>query len=301
MPKVLIVDDSLSVRKVVERILESRQFVVLQASLGTEAIECIQRDEPDLVVCDVLLPDREGYEVCEFVKSHPRFDHTPVLLISGIVNPAVVDRAERVGSAGVMRKPFSAEELTGKVNDLLGRAAGARTPPARANGAASPPSAPALTPTPPVAAPPHGILPAAPVRLPAPPAPSPAPRLAPTPAVSPAPSLEGCLAALAAAEGVHTVVLADRGGRLIGAAGSSAGAAILGAETACLVSACEELGTELQRGDVQGLILEHGRGLVLVSVLGESAVLTLVLDEPAALGKARYYVKKVAPDLLRVL
>ncbi|HEY7601813.1 MAG TPA: response regulator [Methylomirabilota bacterium] len=291
MSKVLIVDDSLSVRKIVERILESRQLVVLQASLGTEAIECIQRDEPDLVVCDVLLPDREGYDVCEFVKSHPRLDHTPVLLISGIVNPAVIDRADRVGSAGVMRKPFSAEELTGKVSDLLGLAAQAKARRAGVNGAAH--TVPLLS-TPLVAAPPNGIHPV-PARLPEP------PPLTPTPVPIVVPSLEGCLAALAASDGVHAVVLADRAGQLIGAAGSPAGAAMLGAETACLASASDELGQELRRGDVQGLILEHERGLVLVSVLGESAVLTLVLDEPAALGKARYYVKKAAPDLLRVL
>ena len=297
MAKVLIVDDSLSVRKVVERILESRQLVVLQASLGTEAIECIQRDEPDLVVCDVLLPDREGYEVCEFVKSHPRFDHTPVLLISGIVNPAVIDRADRVGSAGVMRKPFSAEELTGKVNDLLGQAAQAKGLRSGVNGSAHPLVAPALRPAPAATAPPNGIHPVAPPRLPEPPPPARAATMAP----SEAPSLEGCLAALAASDGVHAVVLADRAGQLIGTAGSPAGAAMLGAETACLASASDELGSELQRGDVQGLILEHERGLVLVSVLGQSGVLTLVLDEPAALGKARYYVKRAVPDLLRVL
>ncbi len=297
MPKVLIVDDSLSVRKVVERILESRQLVVLQASLGTEAIECIQRDEPDLVVCDVLLPDREGYDVCEFVKSHPRFDHTPVLLISGIVNPAVIDRADRVGSAGVMRKPFSAEELTGKVNALLGLAAQAKTQRTGANGTARPSVAPALRPTLPVTAPPNGIHPVAPTRLPEPSPLTPAATVAPSPALS----LEGCLAALAASDGVHAVVLADRGGQLIGTAGSPAGAAMLGAETACLASASDELGSELRRGAVQGLILEHEHGLMLVSVLGESAVLTLVLDEPASLGKARYYIKKAVPDLLRVL
>jgi CheY-like chemotaxis protein len=290
---------------VVARILEARQLTVLQASLGTEAIERIQRDEPDLVVCDVLLPDREGYEVCEFVKSHPRFDHTPVLLISGIVNPAVEERAERVGAAGVVRKPFSADELTGKVNDLLGRVAGASASPTCVNGTAGPLLASAAAPPPAVTAPPNRIAPAVSDGSPAPPAPSlassPAPSLAPGPAFSPATSLEGCLAALAAAEGVHAVVLADRAGRLIGTAGSTADAAMLGAETACLVPASDELGAGLRRGDVQGLILEHGRGLVLVSVLGESAVLTLVLDEPAALGKARYYVKKVALDLQRVL
>jgi CheY-like chemotaxis protein len=282
MPKVLIVDDSLTVRKVVERILESRQMEVLQASLGTEAIERIQRDEPDLVVCDVLLPDKEGYEVCQFVKSHPRLDRTPVLLISGIVNPAVVNRAARVGSAGVMQKPFSADELAGKVNDLLGQRIPPRPETLAVNGLAAAAAA--------VSAPRSTMLwsdglAGAPARQPE--------RVVPT--------LDGCLGGLAAAEGVHSVVLADRSGHLIGSAGDASAAATLGALTACLVSASDELGAELERGGVQGLIFEHARGLVLVSSVGESAVLTLVLDEPAALGKARYYVKKAVPDLLGAL
>jgi CheY-like chemotaxis protein len=286
MPKILIVDDSLSVRKVVERILESRQMQVLQASLGTEAIERIERDQPDLVLCDVLLPDKEGYEVCRFVKSHPRFDRTPVLLISGIVNPAVLDRAVQVGSAGVLRKPFSAEELTGKVRDLLGiRPASSAAP--GANGMATPAAATAPAPPSVVSRPPASsaaVPPAAPLKWP------PAP-----------PTLEGCLTGLAAAEGVHAVVLADRSGRLIGRAGRADDIATLGALTACLVSASDEVGAEVGRGALQSLILEHGRGLLLVSTVGEAAVLTLVLDDPAALGKARYYVKKAVPDLLGVL
>jgi len=282
MPKVLIVDDSLTVRTVVERILESRQMQVLQASLGTEAIERIQHDEPDLVVCDVLLPDKEGYEVCQFVKSHPRLDRTPVLLISGIVNPAVVDRAARVGSAGVLQKPFSADELAGKVNDLLAQRATTRPETLAVNGLAA---AAVACSTPRLSARPDGLVPSAPAR----------------PPERPVPTLDGCLSGLAAAEGVHSVVLADRSGHLIGSAGDTSAAATLGALTACLVSASDELGAELERGGVQGLIVEHARGLVLVSNVGESAVLTLVLDEPAALGKARYYVKKAVPDLLGAL
>ena len=289
MARVLIVDDSLTVRKVVERILESRQLEVLQASLGTEAIESIQRSAPDLVVCDVLLPDKEGYDVCQFVKSSPRLSGIPVLLISGIVNPAVIDRAERVGSAGILRKPFSADELLGTVNELLGLAAHATIASLAGNGTngsavSGIPSADA-----PVPGPPNGTA-VSPARAPEP----------PTPAAAP-PTLDGCLAALASAEGVHSVVLADRGGELIGMAGRATDAVLLGAETACLASASDELGSELGRGEVQGLILEHPRGLVLVNVVGGSAVLTLVLDEPAALGKARYYVKKAMPDLLGVL
>jgi len=58
MPKVLVVDDSLSVRKVVEKALEGRGLQVLSAASGAEAIESIERNRPDVVICDVILPER---------------------------------------------------------------------------------------------------------------------------------------------------------------------------------------------------------------------------------------------------
>src|SRR3989442_322610 len=70
MPKVLVVDDSLSVRKVVEKALTGRGVEVLSAATGTEAMERIERERPDIVVCDVILPDKDGYKVCEFVRAH---------------------------------------------------------------------------------------------------------------------------------------------------------------------------------------------------------------------------------------
>src|SRR6267378_3118839 len=96
MSKVLVVDDSLSVRKVVERALAGRQIEVVCAASGSEAIELLERDAPDVVVCDVVMPDRDGYEICEFIKRHPRLSHTPVWLMSGLVNEEVRERAARV-------------------------------------------------------------------------------------------------------------------------------------------------------------------------------------------------------------
>src|SRR5437660_12791417 len=119
MPKVLVVDDSLSVRKVVERALIGRQIEVVCAATGTEALERIEREEPDVVVCDVVMPDRDGYEICEFVKRHPRLGRTPVLLMSGIVNDEVRERAARVQSADVLCKPFAADDLLRKLDELL--------------------------------------------------------------------------------------------------------------------------------------------------------------------------------------
>src|SRR5947209_17721986 len=120
MPKVLVVDDSLSVRKVVEKALTGRGVEVLSAATGTEAMERIERERPDIVVCDVILPDKDGYQVCEFVRAHPAVARIPVLLISGVVNSTVLARAAEVQSNDVMFKPFAAEELVRKIDSLLG-------------------------------------------------------------------------------------------------------------------------------------------------------------------------------------
>src|SRR4029450_2501579 len=132
MPKVLVVDDSLSVRKVVQRALEAKRIEVLSAASGTEAMEQIAREAPDLVVCDVIMPDMDGYQICDFVKKHPALGKTPVLLISGIVNSTVLERAAKVRSDDVMRKPFAADELLDRIEGFLpgeGRgAASARLP-----------------------------------------------------------------------------------------------------------------------------------------------------------------------------
>src|SRR6476646_35436 len=120
MPKVLVVDDSLSVRKVVQRALESRRIEVLSAASGNEALEQIGRHAHDLIVCDVIMPDMDGYQICDFVKKHPTLSHTPVLLISGIVNGTVLERAAKVRSDDVMRKPFAAAELLQRIESFLG-------------------------------------------------------------------------------------------------------------------------------------------------------------------------------------
>src|SRR4030095_14313096 len=122
MAKVLVVDDSLSVRKVVERALLGRHIEVVCAATGGEALERIERDEPDVVVCDVVMPDRDGYEICDFVKRHPRLAGTPVLLMSGIVNDEIRRRAAPVQSAAVLSEPFAADDLLRKLDGLLAAA-----------------------------------------------------------------------------------------------------------------------------------------------------------------------------------
>jgi CheY-like chemotaxis protein/predicted regulator of Ras-like GTPase activity (Roadblock/LC7/MglB family) len=296
MPKVLVVDDSLSVRKVVQRALESRRIEVLSAASGSEALEQIGREAPDLIVCDVIMPDMDGYQICDFVKKHPTLGRTPVLLISGIVNGTVLERAAKVRSDDVMRKPFAAEELLQRIESLLG---------AQSRGAASTP-APA---SPPVA--PPAERPAALAERPAPPPersapPSERPRVERAPAVlesaAPAVDLKALLDGVAQLPGVSLTALIDREGALMEAAGGLLPeAALAGALASCLVGSTDGVGQALAQGRLQSVILEYDAGVVLLNAVGEGAMLAIVLGDPAVLGKVRYHVKKALPDLIRAV
>ena len=306
MPKVLVVDDSLSVRKVVEKALAGRSIQVLSAATGAEALERIEQDRPDLVVCDVILPDKDGYQVCEFVRAHPAAARIPVLLISGVVNSTVLARAAEVQSNDVMFKPFAAEELVRKIESLLGSraATAAPLPPAPRSRAPMVPTAPPMP---------------APERAPAPP---PVPRT-----VVPPPSraagnavaveamavlevsdessgndLKSRLNALCTTPGVRLAALADREGFLIESAGDLAlDAEVAAALSACVAESSHGIGRDLAQGGLLGMILEYQHGMLLLHAVGRSALLAVVVADAAALGKARYVVKKALPELERAL
>jgi CheY-like chemotaxis protein/predicted regulator of Ras-like GTPase activity (Roadblock/LC7/MglB family) len=259
MSRILVVDDSLSVRKMVERALEMKGFEVLAASSGAEAMERIESATPDLVVCDVVMPDVDGYRICEFVRGHPMLSETPVLLISGIVNNAVLERAAQVRSSHVLRKPFTADDLARKVEELLQ---------ARSRSVAAPVEHPTATG--------QGL-----VAL---------------------PDLKAILGELAGMSGVRLATLVDREGFLIEAAGElGVGAEVAGALAACLAESSEGIGREMGQGALSSMILDYENGMVLLHGAGSSAILAVVLRDPTALGKVRYYVKKALPELLRSL
>jgi CheY-like chemotaxis protein/predicted regulator of Ras-like GTPase activity (Roadblock/LC7/MglB family) len=287
MPKVLVVDDSLSVRKVVQRALESKRIEVLSAASGNEAMEQIAREAPDLIVCDVIMPDMDGYQICDFVKKHPTLGHTPVLLISGIVNSTVLERAAKVRSDDVMRKPFAADELLHRIESLL-LAAG------RPAAAAAPVPAPTASPA----------APAPERRAPQPerPAPVAEPAAVVAPAPEPGPDLKALLAGVAELAGVSLTALIDREGALMEVAGGLLPEAELaGALAACLVESTDGVGRALTQGRLQSLILEYDSGVVLLNAVGAGAMLAVVLGDPAVLGKVRYHVKKALPDLVRAV
>jgi len=318
MAKVLVVDDSLSVRKVVERALVAKHLDVVCAASGTEAIAQIEREHPDIVVCDVVMPDRDGYEICRFVKSHPQLGRTPVLLISGIVNDSVLAQAAEARSDDVLRKPFEAAELVRKVSELLAAGGGPRRAPVpramepHANGAPVAPMrvAPAAVPPRPPAPAPAWTPPVPTIRRAPEPQPvaagwsaaRPAAASAPAPAPAATLDLSSLLVQFMATSGADWASLSDREGFLIESSGEiGMEAEVAAAMAASLAESSDGIGRELGRGALGGMLIEYEKGTVLLHHVGSPAVLAVMCKDAAALGKVRYYVKKLLPDLARVI
>jgi DNA-binding response OmpR family regulator len=124
MPKILIADDSITVRKVAERLLTEAGMEVALAASGEEAMAWLASERPDFVISDVIMPDKSGYDVCKYVRSHADLSQTPVLLISGIVNEDVTRKAESCRADGVLKKPFQGASLQDRVLELLAKRGG---------------------------------------------------------------------------------------------------------------------------------------------------------------------------------
>ncbi|WP_045234174.1 response regulator, partial [Deinococcus pimensis] len=122
MTQVLVVDDSLSVRKALEIILRPHAYTVRMADSAETALVSFAEQPADLVIADVLMPGMSGFELCQQLKADPSRAHVPVVLISGIVSEEEQRRANEVGAVGLVRKPFRAEDLL-PVVDAAARAA----------------------------------------------------------------------------------------------------------------------------------------------------------------------------------
>ena len=106
VPKILVADDNTNIQKMVTLAFQDRGVEVITVGNGEAAVRRLPDLRPDLVLADVFMPVRNGYEVCEFVKKDERFSHIPVILLVGAFDPLDEKEARRVGADGVLKKPF---------------------------------------------------------------------------------------------------------------------------------------------------------------------------------------------------
>jgi len=118
-PTVYFIDDSATMREVIKVAFRRENINVVACHDAATALSEIEQAAPDIVITDVIMPDKDGYEVCQFIKQHPRLGKTPVILMSGVVNKAVAEKAFAVKADELIRKPFQPQDLITRVKHLL--------------------------------------------------------------------------------------------------------------------------------------------------------------------------------------
>ena len=158
-PTVYFIDDSATMREVIKIAFRRESINVITCADAAAALAQFEQNPPDAVITDVIMPDQDGYSVCTQIKQHPEFGSIPVILMSGVVNKTVADKAIAVKADELIRKPFQPQELIGRVKSLLGPKVIAPPAAERHIGASSlsglfapppPPPPPAAIPAPPV-------------------------------------------------------------------------------------------------------------------------------------------------------
>jgi CheY-like chemotaxis protein len=121
--KILVADDNSNIQKMVALALKDQGIEVVAVGNGEAAVRKISDVRPDLVLADIFMPVRNGYEVCKFVKENSALSHIPVILLVGAFDPLDEQEAQRVGADGVLKKPFvPPDPLISMVKSALARA-----------------------------------------------------------------------------------------------------------------------------------------------------------------------------------
>ena len=113
--KIMVIDDSQTIRRTAETLLAREGYQVITAQDGFEALSKVADYQPDLIFIDIMMPRLDGYQACALIKANPKFQGTPVIMLSS--KDGLFDRARGriVGSDEYLTKPFTKDELLGAV------------------------------------------------------------------------------------------------------------------------------------------------------------------------------------------
>lgn len=117
--KILVVDDEPNIALSVEFLMKREGYEVAIATDGQEAIDMLPEVKPDLMILDVMMPRKNGFEVCSEVRSNPELADLPVLMLTAKGREAEIKKGLSLGADAYIAKPFSTHELVAKVIELL--------------------------------------------------------------------------------------------------------------------------------------------------------------------------------------
>jgi putative two-component system response regulator len=117
--RILVVDDEASNRRLLRHILTPLGYEVVEAADGVEALAEVAKSIPDLILLDVMMPQRDGYDVCRELKTNPRTRLVPVVMLTGLDHRTDKIKAANLGADEFLTKPFDVTELTARVKSLV--------------------------------------------------------------------------------------------------------------------------------------------------------------------------------------
>ena len=126
MSRILLADDSPHAQRMGERILREEGFEIVTVTDGATALVRLPDVDPDLVMADVFLPNKSGYEICEYVKNTARYRHVKVILLAGLLEPVDDAEVQRVKADAVLKKPLEASAVISTAKRLADAAAADR-------------------------------------------------------------------------------------------------------------------------------------------------------------------------------
>ncbi|HEX6268302.1 MAG TPA: response regulator [Burkholderiales bacterium] len=120
--KVLIAEDEPNILISLEFLLRQSNYEVRAARDGEEALRLVESFSPDLVLLDVMMPARNGFEVCEKIRDNPAWRGVKIVMLTAKGRAAEIEKGLALGADAYLSKPFSTKELLGQVRELLGEA-----------------------------------------------------------------------------------------------------------------------------------------------------------------------------------
>ncbi|MFI5204590.1 MAG: response regulator [Flavobacteriales bacterium] len=116
---ILIIEDNPEIRDNLSEMLSLSGYSVIEAAHGKTGLELAFEKLPDLILCDIMMPEADGYEVLKAIKMHPATSRIPFIFITSSVEPSQIHIGLDMGADGYVRKPFDENELYGEINTCL--------------------------------------------------------------------------------------------------------------------------------------------------------------------------------------
>ena len=118
MRKILIADDEVGIRELVRKIL-SKDYTVLEAQNGEEAVNMAHSQKPDVILMDMMMPQMDGLTACYAIRNNPATKSIPVIMVTAIGFELNIKLSQQMGASGYVTKPFSSQDLLDKIGEVL--------------------------------------------------------------------------------------------------------------------------------------------------------------------------------------